>query len=145
MKVIYGHHDNIREFSRHEFQLKSKTVCAGCFGLLLGALTSLAIILIYSIGNIELDNIALLSVELGMIVVSSGLLIPILLSGHPIIRVLLNFSFVVGMVLILIGIDSIAMNLEIEIILIGFFIIWMMSRIMISRFNHKRIYSIVNS
>jgi hypothetical protein len=144
IKFIHGHHDIKRGFSRHEFQINSKTICAGCFGLLIGALSSLGGIIIYSTKIIDLEGFALFFVALGVIAVASPLLIPIFHSGIPIIRILLNSSFVIGMLFILIGIDSITMNLEIDLILIGFFIIWMMSRIVISRFNHKRIYAARN-
>jgi hypothetical protein len=144
IKFIHGHHDSNVDFSRHEFQIRSKSICAGCFGLLIGALVSLGGIIVYSTGNIDLEGFALYTTGLGVFAVASALILPIVTSGYPIIRILINSWFVIGMLFILIGIDSLTMNLEIDLLLIGFFIIWMMSRIVISRFNHKRIYSVRN-
>ncbi len=81
-------------------------------------------------------------VGFGILAVTAALVAPLFYSAGAILRVLLNAAFVLGMMLILIGIDTIATNLVIDVYLIGLFIFWMMTRILISRFNHDKVYAI---
>ncbi|UCH38228.1 MAG: hypothetical protein JSV76_03485, partial [Candidatus Bathyarchaeota archaeon] len=41
LKITHGHHPSCGFFVTHEFRLRNKTFCSGCFGLVSGALISL--------------------------------------------------------------------------------------------------------
>jgi hypothetical protein len=139
LKIIHGHHNKNSAFSRHEFQINNKTICAGCFGLFLGSLVSIGLIIMYSLIYIDLSFGYLLS-TIGIIFSALALFVPIFINGYAILRVILNSWFVIGMSFILIGVDSTSMNVINDLLVIGIFIIWMMNRILLSQFKHKKIY-----
>ncbi|MFQ6095316.1 MAG: hypothetical protein ACE5NN_04155, partial [Candidatus Bathyarchaeia archaeon] len=141
VKLVHGHHSSLKGFSSHEFQIKSKTLCAGCFGLLIGSLASLGGVIAYSVTEAKLSGVAHSIVGLGIMAVGTALVVPLFYSGRAVLRVLLNVALVLGMLSILIGIDTLTANLEIDLYLIGLSLFWMMNRILISRFNHEKIYA----
>ncbi len=142
VRLIHGHHAQIKGFARHEFQIKSKTFCAGCMGLLIGALSSVGLLLTYSFSEADLSSLALPMVRMGTLIVSVALLAPLFFSGSPIHRVLLNAAFVIGMLSILIGIDTFTMSLGIDLYTIALCVFLMINRIHISRFNHERVFAL---
>jgi len=78
VKVVHGHHTLSKEFIDHEFQIGSKTFCAGCSGLLIGALVSVTGLFAYSTLNVEMRIVAPFLVGIGIVVIATVLLFPLL-------------------------------------------------------------------
>ncbi|MCP8307523.1 MAG: hypothetical protein H3Z53_06305 [archaeon] len=136
LKIMHGHHPGCEKFSSHEFRIKDKTFCAGCTGLLLGALISLFGTFIYFSNNLYISPFF---ISIGLLGVALGLLLPLINLQRTILRLSLNAFFIFGIFLILIGIDTIVQSVFIDLLLISFSIFWLFTRISLSQWNHQRI------
>ena len=135
-----GHHPDCEDFSAHVFRIGDKKYCAGCTGLVAGAVFSFFGSLIFFSTEIVLGNVGVLVFWLGFVGVVLGLL------QHSLSRnwgsgvhLLLNATFVLGAFLLLVGIDAIKGDMFLE----GYFLVltlyWILTRIFLSRQEHRRI------
>lgn len=139
-KVTHGHHPQCQKFSEHEFHIGKRTFCAGCTGLLAGTIVSLTCSIGYFFNGWSLQNHNILLIDLGIICVTNGLLqFHLFRMRRNYHRAISNTFFILGMFLILIGIDSIIQSFQIDLFLIFMFIFWMAIRILLSRYNHDKI------
>jgi len=138
-KLTHGHHPNCESFSDHEFQIGKKTFCAGCTGLLIGALISLVTVSAYFFSQVQLDKVAIHLVGFGFITVLGGLLTPIFIAGRSAIRLATNTFLIIGMSSILVGADTLLHNIQIDLYLVALDILWLTTRISLSQLNHERI------
>ena len=138
-KLTHGHHPNCQGFSDHEFRIGRKTYCAGCAGLLIGALTSLVTVSAYFMSQVQLDKVAIHLVGFGFITVLTGLMTPIFIAGRSAIRLATNTFLILGMSSILVGADTLLRNIQIDLYLIALDILWLTTRISLSQLNHERI------
>jgi len=135
-RIVHGHHPFCDNFSFHEFRIKDKTFCTSCTGLLLGALISLFGAFIYFSSNLYIPSFF---ISIGLLAVALGLLLPLLNLKGTILRLSLNAFFIFGVFLILIGIDTLAQSVFIDLLLILFSIFWLFTRISLSQWNHQKI------
>jgi len=135
-----GHHPDCGSFSMHTFQFRGKTYCAGCTGLVIGAVVSILGTVAYFILAPQWGQIGWLLFWLGFLGVSLGLL----QHGLRIFRKnyahgLLGVTFVFGAFLVFIGIEEISNNLIVE----GYFLVlslfWIVTRVILSQEEHRRI------
>lgn len=133
-----GHHPSCKNYENHIISLKNKKYCAGCSGLILGALISIIGILIYLKGFL---------VEYGVITFVSGISLVVITLYLPLFwnikkpgfKFLFNVLFVFGAFLGLIGIYTINKNLGLALFYLVLILIWIMTRISISEHNHRLI------
>lgn len=135
-----GHHPGCEDFSAHVFRLGGEKYCAGCTGLVAGAVISLLGTLVFFSTEIVLGDVGALVFWFGFVGVVLGLL------QHPLSRkrgagvhVLLNVAFVLGAFLLLIGIDGIASNMFLESYFLALVFYWILTRILLSQQEHGRI------
>jgi hypothetical protein len=139
-KTLLGHHPSCGRFSAHTIKFRGKVLCAGCTGLIFGAILSLLGTLLYFFLdiNIALDPMFLLL--FGVTGVCFGLLQYHLFNwGGNIVHLIINVYFVYGVFLFLIAIDSMTKNWMIELYLVVFSIFWIITRIKLSQVEHKLI------
>ncbi|NIM45700.1 MAG: hypothetical protein GTO54_08780 [Nitrososphaeria archaeon] len=137
--AIEGHHPRCENFSTHVFQIGGRTFCTGCTGLLLGGLAVLSGTILYFFGDLYVEHIILV-VLVGVSGVALGLLQFSLFNTQRIsIRLFLNAYFVVGIFLLLVGIDEIAQSLIADLLFAALSIFWLLTRISLSKWNHERI------
>jgi hypothetical protein len=134
-----GHHPICQHFTSHVLQMNKTTVCAGCTGLILGAVISIVGSIFYFFLHISLGAMGLLFL-LGFL----GILIGLLQYHLPYIHqstthLLVNGAFVVSAFLLLIGVDAITQNIFLELYLLLIILFWIITRITLSQFEHKRI------
>jgi len=139
LKLTHGHHPNCEGFSDHEFQIGNKTFCAGCTGLLVGALISLVVVPAYFSSQVQLGKIAIPLIGFGFIIVLIDLLTPIFIAMGSAVRLAVNVLFILGMSSILVGADTLLHNIEIDVYLISLDVLWLMTRISLSQLSHERI------
>jgi len=137
-KLTHGHHPNCESFRDHEFQIGNKTFCAGCTGLLIGALISLVTVSAYFLSPVQLDIVIPL-IGLGFITVLAGLLTPTLITGRSTIRLAMNALLILGMSSILVGTDTLLRSIQIDLYLISLDVVWLTTRISLSQISHERI------
>lgn len=136
--VLQGHHPTCGKFTAHIFRIKSKTFCAACVGLLLGGLLALAGAVVYFFGDWRAAEHGSLMVLLGIVGVSFGLF---QFKFKNLIRLSVNTIFILGTLLILIGIDELVQSLIFDLFVVSLIIFWLFTRISLSQWDHERICS----
>ena len=137
-----GHHPTCHHFNSHVLHLKDKMFCAGCTGLVIGAIISLFGTFLYFFLDFYVEYDAFIF-SLGFFGVFCGLLqyrIPKMDSSK--IHLFLNVTFVLGAFFLLIGVDQITSNFFLELYLLITILFWIITRITLSQFEHKRICAI---
>jgi hypothetical protein len=134
---LQGHHPSCGKFSAHIFRIRNKTFCAACTGLLFGGLFALAGAVLYFFGiwHVAGQNSSVI-VLLGILGVGLGLF---QFKFSSLIRLLLNTFFVLGTLLILIGIDVLVQSLIFDLFVVSLILFWLFNRISLSQWDHKRI------
>jgi hypothetical protein len=133
-----SHHPDCKEFSAHVIQINTRTLCAACSGLFLGALIALVGTVLYFFFGWRVGGISFQLVLVGVIGLVLGF---VQLRFRSFSRLTLNASFVLGAFLILVGIDELTESLFIDLFLTAFVIFWIFTRIHFSQWDHWRICS----
>lgn len=137
-----GHHPTCNHYTGHIIKVKGRVYCAGCSGLVTGAFLSLVGTVLYFFLAIPLYYphfffwLGFVMVVLGLLQHPFYLLLKI---QHGLIRVIMNIFFVVGSFLLLAGIAELTNNLVIEIYLLLLILYWIFTRIIMSKWTHRRI------
>lgn len=135
-----GHHPKCGNFSTHILLLRGKTYCAGCTGLVLGAIIALLAILSYSLLDFHVGEYGVFVFWVGFIAVVCGLLQYRIRDGNKgQIHFFLNLTFVLGAFLLLVGIHEITRNFILEVYLLAMIVYWIITRVMISQLEHRKI------
>ncbi|MDH5482404.1 MAG: hypothetical protein OEY22_05955 [Candidatus Bathyarchaeota archaeon] len=132
---LKGHHFDCGRFSNHTVVVRNNVLCAACFGLALGAFIALLGTIVYFFLGMNLFETSLETVLFGEVAVALGL-VEFKLKGY--LRLLLNSVFVLGGFLTLVGVDSLTENLLVDFYLIGLIILWILTRILLSQWDHWR-------
>jgi hypothetical protein len=135
-----GHHPDCGRFSTHTFQFRGKTYCAGCTGLIVGAVASIFGTIGYFALKPQFEHVGGTLFWLGFLGVSVGLLqhsLPLVKRNYA--HLLLNAAFVLGAFLLLVGMMEIGCGPVIE----GYFLIlalyWILTIVILSQEEHRRI------
>jgi len=135
-----GHHPDCENFEAHVFRIGNKVFCAGCTGLILGAVLSLLGVVPYFFLNISFWPNFFLVFWVGFLGVSCGLLQYNLFNwGKSSVHLSVNTFFVFGVSFLLVGVDIITQNLFADFYLIALSIFWLYTRILLSQLDHKKI------
>lgn len=135
-----GHHPTCGNFSAHILRLGGKTYCAGCTGLVIGAIISLFGIISYSFFDFHVGGNSVLVFWVGFAAVACGLLQYHIPDGNRgLVHFLLNIAFVLGAFLLLVGVNEITSSLILEVYLFALTIYWIITRIVVSQLEHRKI------
>jgi len=135
-----GHHPDCNEFISHTIKIKKKIYCAGCFGLAIGAIISMLLVIIYIfiIENI-LSTLSLLFIVLGDIIIGFSFYEINKQNRNTHIHILSNILLVVSFFLITIGLLEITGDKIFGIIGIIFSFLWLDTRVQLSKWKHENI------
>lgn len=133
--TLKGHHPDCEKFSAHVIHISKRRLCAACTGLSLGAFIVLVGTAFYFFGGWRVDEMSLPAVLIGIVGVALGFL---QLKFPGFVRLSLNTLFVLGAFLILVGIDARVQSLFIDMFLIALIVFWLITRIMLSQWDHSR-------
>lgn len=131
-----GHHPDCGRFSAHVARYRGVSYCAACTGLLVGVVIALATAVPYFFLGFNFIQVSLPAVVVGQMGIVLGLL---QLRFNGWVRSAANALFVFGSSLILIGIDQHVGSVFFDLYLIGLVMFWILTRIMISWWDHSRI------
>lgn len=136
---IRGHHPDCGKYATHFFQIGDKYFCAGCTGLVLGAVVTLVGTILYFFGDLSCESNHLIFL-FGCVGISLGLLqFHVFDFQMSFVRLLMNVFFVVGTFLALMGIDGIAQSVFVDLFLISLSFFWIYTRIILSNWDHRKI------
>jgi len=133
---LRGHHPICGRFSSHVLSLRGRTYCAGCIGLVAGALVSLVGCLVYLLTGFD-GGAAFF--KLGVAFILCGLLQHSLLDfDSAVLHCLLNILFAVGTFFVLIGLIGINNNPSVGVYFLLLTVNLMTTRIILSRLVHRK-------
>lgn len=139
LKLTHGHHPPCKRFYDHEFRLGKRTFCAGCTGMLMGTMISLIGTVEYFFLSWSFPWHSIYAVVLGIIGVNLGLFqFQLFKKRRNYHRIFLNAILILGMFLLLVGVDSIVQSVYVDISLILTFIFLMAARILFSCKDHEK-------
>ena len=136
--ILRGHHPTCGMYSAHIFRIGDRTFCAACIGLLLGGLLALAGAVIYFFCDWRVAEYSVLIVLLGVVGVSFGLF---QFKVKSLFRLSVNIIFVLGALLILIGVDVSVHSLFFGLFVVCLIVFWLFTRISLSQWDHEIICS----
>ena len=136
--VLQGHHPTCGKFSAHIFRIRDRTFCAACIGLLLGGVLGLVGASAYFFGDWQVTEHITLIVLLGILGVSFGLF---QFKFRSFVRLFMNTIFVLGSLLVLIGIDELVHSLFFDLFVVCLIVFWLFTRISFSQLDHDIICS----
>lgn len=135
-----GHHPNCGSFGAHVFRVGNRIFCAGCVGLILGAVLSLFGVILYFFANLPFWLNHFLAFWIGLMGVSCGLLqYHLFYWGKSSIHLSVNTFFIFGIFLLLVGVDAVTQNVIVDFYLVALSIFWLYTRILLSQLDHKKI------
>ena len=133
---LKGHHFNCERFSAHVIQVGKRVFCAACTGLLLGAFFVLVGIALYFFGEWDIGQFGFSAVLVGQVGIVLGFF-QFKFKGYA--RLALNAFFVFAAFLTLVGVDSLAESVFVDLYLVVLIVFWLFTRILISQWDHWRI------
>ena len=133
-----GHHPTCGNYEAHVFHVKDKTVCAACNGLLLGGILALVGTVVYFFGGLRVAEHSFLIVLLGVMGVGFGLF---QFKWRSLVRLAMNIIFVLGALLVLIGVNDLVGSLVFDLFIVSLICFWLYTRILLSQWDHEVICS----
>jgi hypothetical protein len=140
--ALRGHHNTCEGYSSHVLRIGDRRFCATCSGLLVGAIVVLVGIGLYFFGNLQIGETPFMLVSVGAVGLVLGLfypLIPRFRDGFT--RFSVSMLFAVGSFLILVSMEEAAANTSIDFFFIVLTILWILTKMSISQWEHQRICS----
>ncbi len=135
-----GHHPVCGNFSSHTISFGENIYCAGCTGLIAGAIISVIGSLIYVLFELNLGGVSQLLFWTGFIWVILGLIQHSIRDvGGVVVHLLLNILFVVGAFFLLVAVDVITASFVLELYLFGLIFYWIFARTKLSQLEHGKI------
>jgi hypothetical protein len=131
-----GHHPDCGRFSAHTIRFKGTSYCAACTGLLMGGVVAMIVTALYFFFGLNAGSVSLPAVLVGQLGLASGL---IQFKFKSWTRSAANLLFVLGSSFMLIGVDQLVGSVFVDIYVSGLIVLWILTRVMISQWDHRRI------
>jgi hypothetical protein len=142
-----GHHPTCDHYSGHVITIKGSHYCAGCSGLVTGAIISISGTVLFFFLNFQ-SVYPEATFWFGFVFVTIGLaqhpLYQLLRLNRGIIRFIINTLFVVGSFLLLASLTQLTNSILLAIYLLLLILYWIFTRIVMSRRSHHLICSRCN-
>ena len=136
MRLHHGHHISCNHFQGHEYDIRGRSFCASCTGMLVGALAAASIATLHFLLGWNPSR-GFGYAGLGFVVL--GLVyIPLRVARGPVLRVLINAIFVLGFSLIISVVD-VSGSAAFDLVVIGLSVFWMFTRIQLSSWSYEKI------
>jgi hypothetical protein len=136
---IRGHHPDCERYSSHVFVRGDRVYCAGCMGLLAGAILSLFGATTFFLGVLEIPGGGLPTLFIGGSVVTIGLIHFTIGSKNRTIKFLANAIFPLGAFLIVASIEQRTQSLGSGLFALLIILFWIITRVILARWDHVRI------
>jgi hypothetical protein len=137
-----AHHPDCGKFSDHTIRFRGTSYCAACSGLVVGAFLAVAMSAGYFFLGLSIAWFSPLYLAIGPLGPLVGF-VQFTFKGW--VRSAANAFFVFGSSLIVIGMDQHVGNFFVDLYMMGLIVFWIMTRIVISQWDHLRICLLCNS
>lgn len=137
-KNVSGHHPSCEGYASHVLNIRANRFCATCSGLLFGALLAVIGCTVYFFFDVSFGH-PFFMVLLG----DFGVLIGIIYHLVPklqcsLIRFVASSFFVLGAFLILVGVDSAANSIYLDLFVLASSVFWIITKIALSSREHQQ-------
>jgi hypothetical protein len=136
---IRGHHPDCESYTNHVFVRGDRMYCAGCMGLLTGAVLALLGAAVFFSGWLEMPGEGLPTLFIGGSLVAIGLVIFTIGSENRKLRFAINAAFPQGAFLVLASIQQRTQSLGSGLFVMLIILFWVITRVMLARWDHVRI------
>lgn len=144
--VYEGHHPSCGRFGTHVLRIGNKVYCAGCSGLLTGAVIAILVSLTYAASAFVVHEGAIFVFWFGLSAVLLGLLqYAKALMSVSWFHFILNVVFVVGTLFMLIGVIETNGTVVVEMYFLVTTVYWILTRIVLSNLEHQKICAMCTS
>jgi hypothetical protein len=133
-----GHHPTCGSFSSHIIQIGGRIYCAGCAGLVVGAAIALAGTALYVLLQDLSAQLVAISFWAGLVGVTLGLLQYELFINKASLHFLLNVIFVIGALLLLVGVNEMNGSLSLGVYFLLVILFLINTRSTLSRLEHLK-------
>jgi hypothetical protein len=132
---LSGHHPDCEKFDSNRIKVGSLVFCAGCSGLLIGAIASMVAVVLFSLGFFGSETGSLWILVAGEVLMLLGLA---QIKTGDYLKMAVNALFVVGSLLSLVAADLAAMSFLVDAYVLGLtaYMLWL--RILLSEWKNKR-------
>jgi hypothetical protein len=138
--ILEGHHPNCGNFFEHVIRFHDRKFCAGCAGLIAGAIISLFGNFLYFFYGLQLGESRTLIFWLGFIGVVCGIFqYSVSKFNRSITHLFLNVIFVIGAFFLLVSVYEINGNIAVVFYSLGFIVYLIITRVFLSQIEHKKI------
>ena len=138
-RAYSGHHPDCDTFNGHRLTIGTKAWCAGCLGLLLGALISIVIMVIYMISPLGFSRrIYELLVFLGLALVVMIFLETSVKSSHPMTHLSFNVMLILDFFLISMSVTELTGKGLFGVLTVLLCAVWLSTRVTLSTWRHRR-------
>jgi hypothetical protein len=135
-----GHHPDCDRFRSHKIRIKDNVYCAGCLGLAIGCLISIILMSMYVTFSFSLSSDFFLFLTIFGFFIIGFVFIEILVNNKNILtHIISNSLLVLSFLIIIIGITELTRNISFGIICIVLTLLWMDTRIQLSKWHHSKI------
>ena len=137
-RLFQGHHPDCHTFQNHRFQLKHKTWCAGCLGLLIGSCISIMSMILYLILDVTQSKIIFYLLFIVGLFILTFVYIEIVYSNrHPLLHVFSNSLLPLCFFIIIIAVIELTGKLVYGFFTILLCFLWLDVRIQLSKWRHS--------
>jgi hypothetical protein len=138
--AVSGHHPDCGKFLTHTFRFGAKVHCAGCTGLVIGALLSILGSIAYLAISPQLEATSPILFWVGFIAICLALLeYDLLRVRNSYLHLIVNIGFVVGDFLILTGLFEMNNSPLLDAYFLTLTLLLIVTRIILSQAEHRRI------
>jgi hypothetical protein len=133
-----GHHPTCGNFKSHILLFGGRILCAGCTGLVFGAILSLAGSALYFFGGLPIGEFSEIAFWMGFLGVILGLLqyeVPV---NNSVLHFFLNVTYVLGAFFLLVEVNIANENFMLNLYLLLLIVYWILTRIELSRIEHRK-------
>jgi hypothetical protein len=133
-----GHHPTCGNFSAHVLSFGGRMLCAGCTGLVFGAIMSLVGSVLYFFAGLPIVESSENVFWLGFFAVVCGLLqyeVPV---NNGFLHFFLNATFVLGAFFLLVEVNVFKESFMLNLYLLSLTVYWILTRIELSRIEHRK-------
>jgi uncharacterized membrane protein YciS (DUF1049 family) len=133
-----GHHPDCEKFHHHRITIGSKTWCAGCLGLLLGALVSILLMILYTMFSPGFSHIFdSLLLLLGLVLVLVIYLEAIAQGRHAVTHLVFNGMLIPGFFLITMSVTELTGKAFFGVFTVLLCAVWLATRVTLSAWRHR--------
>jgi hypothetical protein len=138
IRSFSGHHPDCERFQTHRITIGNKTWCAGCFGLLLGALVSIPFMVTYTISSTVLSRFTYdVLLLFGLVLVVVIFLETVSKNRHPATRLFFNAILTPGFFFITMSVTELTGKALYGVFTVLLCFLWLDARVILSTWRHR--------